>query len=417
MKQVNRDCARYLKERPEAARILEGLRQRYEALGGVRGSFVLRDPSEAERLFLRGLFKKDYAGQRSISIPLAKFEGAFGGTRYDGVDLEGVLASYFQTPMVWQKTLAEQKAREREEFFGGLVRSLTLEELGLWLEEVLASPQSGAYKFLLGLYTESADSLGALLGALERLLAVCGSHAEGLSLPVAAAMATRDPHRLDPGTPLRRVLLYHLSHREGVPYPESAEETDGLLQTANLLMDSSTRTVLTYGLEGWDSGGEALGWLAFHRRREPLVLTGANLGKAESLTAVAPRVHCFENPAAFYARILRHPAGAAICTGGQVNGLVYRLMDALHQGGVLFDYSGDFDPEGLLIADKLKLRYPTLELTAFTGENYLRSLSDNPLSKRRLKQLDLLRDSRLVAVGELVRTHGKAGYQEYLIDA
>jgi hypothetical protein len=79
--------------------------------------------------------------------------------------------------------------------------------------------------------------------------------------------------------------------------------------------------------------------------------------------------------------------------------------------------SGDYDPEGLLIADKLKLRYGNnLILWRYTEKDFTSALSGNPIETPRLKKLQGLNDPLLIKLGESIQACGRAGYQELLVE-
>ena len=80
------------------------------------------------------------------------------------------------------------------------------------------------------------------------------------------------------------------------------------------------------------------------------------------------------------------------------------LLDLLSRESRLH-YAGDFDPEGLGIAQRLKDRYGSrLELWEYKPEYYLRArsaenLPEGMISPERMKKLDKLRDAELVKSG------------------
>ena len=412
---MNQACSDYLKSRRETRRIMEGLAQRYQSLGTVGGRFVLTNPTPEEREFLQGLLKKDMSHQATLSISLKAFEQAFQTTRFQGMDLEGLLACYFDGPLTSRKQQQEAAATAQARFFSEVTAAFRQPLLAQWLTTALDNPTGGTAKWLRSLYHQNASRLRQLLTHLDALVAHCHAHPQGVVLPVAAAAVTKDPHALDPGTYLRRAFLYYLSFRENLPYPQSAEAESLLLEQGNILTDTGNRTVLTFGLEGIDAQGASLGWQAFHGRQEPLVLTRQNLTQVAHITAPHHQVFCAENPAVFHAFTQTHPQAAALCTSGQINWVVYLLLDRLTADGITLRYSGDFDPEGLLIAQRLLNRYPTLQLVGYTAENYHLARSRQTISPKRLNQLEQLRHPELVAMGQLLATHRQAGYQEYLL--
>ena len=83
--------------------------------------------------------------------------------------------------------------------------------------------------------------------------------------------------------------------------------------------------------------------------------------------------------------------------------------------GTTVYYSGDFDPEGLWIAQRIALFYPgTFHFLNMDETSYLKCLSKEPISDTRLKQLDRITDSRLLGTVARMRIEKMAGYQEVL---
>ena len=130
-----------------------------------------------------------------------------------------------------------------------------------------------------------------------------------------------------------------------------------------------------------------------------------------SLKAVTEKVWCYENPSTFFRSVQKSPKNAAICISGQPNLVVYKVLDKLAETHQLI-YSGDFDPEGLLIANRLKNRYAHLDLSFFSESNYMQALSNETVSETRLKQLDQLSDATLKIIATLLRQYKRAGYEE-----
>lgn len=423
MTELEQACAQYLKERRDTRRIMEAMLERYAALSGVGGSIRIAVPTEGEREFLRGLFKRDFSEQKTISISLKKFEAAFSGTRFAGVGLCGVLEGYFGKPLTTNRMLKDREIVAWDSFFAGITAAWKEEGLGEWFRNSLDERTAGSYKLLMGLYKQDSQRLRYLLHTLEEILALLHRSTERLLLPVAAAAVTRDPHSLDDGTDLQKLLLHYLSYHFGISYPISGEERTDLLYLGGIINDMGTRQVMTYGLEAYDIQEQNRGWSTFFQRGEPLMLSLLNL---EGINRVQPaaqcrpveQVYCFENPAVFYSVVQACPQSACVCTSGQINTTAYRLLDMLAANKLKIWYAGDYDPEGLLIADRLKKRHPQqVVLLGYTLENYRQSLSSNIIQDKRLKQLSRLEDPALAAIAGEMQTVKKAGYQEYIIDA
>ena len=85
------------------------------------------------------------------------------------------------------------------------------------------------------------------------------------------------------------------------------------------------------------------------------------------------------------------------------------------EGTKLF-YSGDFDPEGLQIADKLKHRYgDRLDLWRYGISDYEKAVSHETISQARLKKMDRLKNPELVRLSRVILQSGRAGYQELIL--
>ncbi|NLB21375.1 MAG: DUF2399 domain-containing protein, partial [Clostridium sp.] len=117
----------------------------------------------------------------------------------------------------------------------------------------------------------------------------------------------------------------------------------------------------TYGLLVHDENSvENPGYAWFRDQGEPLALTAYNLKSLHNVQGTKGKVFVFENPAVFYDLLIRYKKydikPTLICTSGQPALSVLTLLDIMVRNGTLIYYSGDFDPEGLQMADSLKRR-------------------------------------------------------------
>lgn len=89
------------------------------------------------------------------------------------------------------------------------------------------------------------------------------------------------------------------------------------------------------------------------------------------------------------------------------------MLDLLAASGIKVYYGGDFDPEGLLIAWKIKRYYKgAFAYWHMSVEDYEKSKSGKEISTRRMKMLERIEDDELRETVEVVRRTGVAGYQE-----
>ncbi len=79
-------------------------------------------------------------------------------------------------------------------------------------------------------------------------------------------------------------------------------------------------------------------------------------------------------------------------------------------------YSGDLDPEGILIAQRLAERYPKLlKYWRFSCEDYERVLSNKTLAKISIAKLNNIHDPCLIPLARCMEKTGHAAYQELLL--
>ena len=124
-----------------------------------------------------------------------------------------------------------------------------------------------------------------------------------------------------------------------------------------------------------------------------------------------------ENPAVFSVLIREYPQRTVICGNGQLRLAVLILMDKFSCDTV-FWYAGDFDPEGLLIAQKLKVRYgERLKLWKYEADLYETYLSEGELSDRRMKKLEQVSVQELQEIREAMYKKRRSAYQESMMEA
>jgi uncharacterized protein (TIGR02679 family) len=111
------------------------------------------------------------------------------------------------------------------------------------------------------------------------------------------------------------------------------------------------------------------------------------------------------------------PHAPIICTHGQLRIAGWRLIELLASSDVTIYYSGDLDPEGMLIADRLVRRFPeSVRLWRMDEKSYLEAMSEEIISNKRLSQLNRLHHSGLNKVAEVMEREKRAGFQEAMVE-
>lgn len=153
-------------------------------------------------------------------------------------------------------------------------------------------------------------------------------------------------------------------------------------------------------------------------QREPVILTLQTLGSLDRVcTQNGKSVYIVENPAVFSTLVRAWPDAAVICGNGQIRLATLVLLD-LFDDETTFFYAGDFDPEGLVIAQRLKERFgERLHFWNYQKKYYEECHSNVVISEKSLKKLEKIYVTELQEIREALRQEKKAAYQETMLKA
>lgn len=421
-------CTGYFSTRSVYRKLFAGFRKKYESLGRFGGSVTLMDVTAEEREQLGGFLQRDYAAKERITVSAGLMEKALASSRFAGLSWEEILEAYFGETLTVKKELIREAKEEQNRFFEEVLAHCPQGAGREWLGSVLRE-QSGGWQLITRLYAESPGKLMEILrnvtDAIDQLPAFdseSGGTAELLA--VFAAKVTGNPHSFDEGTAQEKLLMIFLESHFGEKDTDMlspSEYRTKLLGRAGILRDELSNDVLVYGIRAWKRNGMLHeGIEGFLKNREPVKLSLRTIMDLSDVrgqgTDQKNPVYVMENPAVFAVFTESHPKCAAICGGGQIRLAVMMLMDALRYSSVFY-YSGDYDPEGLQIAQRLKQRYGDgLRLWNYSEKLYEKYLSPVVLTDARLKKLEniYLKDLDLVKSAMLRRK--RAAYQEAMIE-
>lgn len=406
---------------PGFVRLFKGLGERYAALSRLGGRISLKNLSEEEARALEGFLQIEVLKGGSLSVSASQIRKALKKTRFADCSLEELVPLVLNGSIQSNKERKEQSKRESEAFFEEILCRVRGTPAGNWLLEGLAKGHPLNALLVRDYHADREwlkENLPLILDAVNRLPIHSGEY---VRLPVFAASITGNPHYFDEGKRSLSYLLYAISGLLGhdTSFERNVQAKAGLLYEGGIIKDDLSNWVLCLGIRGYEAGGGVHpGMEEYVRRGEPQILTLKNLSLLKAVEPVGQRVWVVENPSVFsYLMEQEGPGLTCICSGGQLRLAVLVLLDLLVKNPVTIYYSGDFDPEGLCIAQKLIDRYgKQIKLWRYEEETYQRAVSSEIISERRLKQLDSLRDERLAAIGELLKKRKRAGYQENILD-
>ncbi len=163
------------------------------------------------------------------------------------------------------------------------------------------------------------------------------------------------------------------------------------------------------------------GWAGFYHSWEALNVNMDNLLAIQGIVS-QQKVYIVENPSIFQALLKRIKEKkiedfALICTNGQLNYSAYLLLDLIQKAHIPMYYCGDMDPEGLLIAQRLCNRYPSLHLWHYEISDYKAALSNQKASEKRMAMTKQLKEKKLLQIAqEMQKNRNQIAYQENILD-
>lgn len=414
-------AAEYFK-RPGFKRLFKSLGERYKTLSRIGGTVRLSNLTKEEAEALQGFLQTDISEGQRLSLSVLRIRKALANTRYDQCALEELVPLVLEEAMVTNKEEEEWREEEQREFFDGIIKSCRGTPGGEWLSRSIC--KAGPVRTMIRKdYNRDRgwleENLPLIICGINNLPAHTGEYAR---LPVFAAEVTGNPHYFDEGKRSFHYLLYGIRSLFGEAAPKGgfAEARAELLYKGGILKDDLYNWVLSFGIRGWIRGGKLHeGMEEYLKKGEAQILTLQNLSFLESADGAGKKVYVVENPSVFsYMISRRREKCSCICSGGQLRLAVLVLLDLLAENGVTIYYSGDFDPEGLCIAQKLISRYgDRLRLWNYDEKLYEKAVSSESISSRRLAQLKGITDSRLAAIGALLQDVRRPGYQENIMDS
>lgn len=418
-------------------RLLKAMVQKYQSLGRWGGSITLTSLKDEERDALSTLFRADFSRQKSITISLERFAKALELTKFSGISALSLLEEIQGQLLLSNSDRLVQREQAKATFFNDLASQYAQPYCQLWLQAILEKNPST--RSIHTAFDMRYDHLRVQMHhVLSGLTAINKRHPNEIErLPMFARRITKDPHGFDPNNDTGRLLLQALKIlnnqvRESDPLTRPLSGTEALTElyySFGLLRDDLWNFVTCTGITATAADNQPLGYLTeAYRQQVTLNLPLREVVRLDKAFACAKLVFVVENPGVYSALLdlyrdlceeqglMKHPNPPLVCTHGQFKLASLLLLDKLAASGTLIYYSGDFDPEGLSMAERLLLRYPgQAKAWHYTLEDYLVSRSDKVISPQRLKQLDRVYSPELAPLKEKLLQTARAGYQEGIL--
>lgn len=417
---MKNECVEYFKKNRGFERALNLMLLKWKKYGRAAGYIVISNPSGEEREAFRRFFGNDFS-KNEIKFKMQDFEKTLDEIRFSGVSLEELLEGYFSCRLCTNKNLNEIKQSQKMTFLNKLY--LYAEGVDLsgaeWIKAIIEEKKYG-YNLVIREYEKSEeDAYLSVKNTLNALRYLNFSKSRGVRLAVLGADVTSNPHYFDRNTISGRLLIWALTYIKGKTECKNAEEILELYYLSGIKPDDISSTASLYGISLFTENGPHPAYEEFIKNRESYIVSMSNLSRIKGADCIGKKVFIFENQMVFshMCEVLKDTSAAMMCTSGQLRTAALIVTDMLCASGCTLYYSGDIDPEGIGIADRLLSRNNvSIVPWRFTKGDYEKSVSGEAISQTRLKKLDGLTDQRLIMLGEEIKRIKFAGYQEMIMD-
>lgn len=452
-KKLTSECVAFFKQHPVWKRVFAGFRSKYESYGRFSGKVVVTNLSPEDIEELEGFFGQNYHGKKSATISAEKFTKALSQSKFKEVTPDEILTEFFGEALMGKaeaRLLREQRqqAIEQEflECFSETPAGDMLEAFEVLIKSSIKSSIAQSNKAQSDITQNKkvqsnkaqsniphsnkvhniTDSQTEALEGWKRLLWLCAQIYNALPyrtgekqyLAVFAAGLTGNPHAFDHGTTegnlLYQVIQVDLKQRDiqveaSKIFPAYQRQKSFLL--SGILIDDISNYALLSNVHAIKKDGSwHKGMEGFCEEKNMVQVPLNVIAEWESIECQDNEIYVVENPSVF---AMLCGKMSCMCMNGQPRLAGLMVLELLARSGTKVYYSGDLDPEGLLIAQKLCQFYDgEFVYWHMKVEDYRACMSKETLSGRRMKMLENITDEELTPVVHEMASYKMAGYQE-----
>lgn len=415
---MNEEFCQYLSDN-EFSEFMQLWKKQYEKYGTCKGSIdLVLDDSNRE--CISGLMGKDYYGVDCVHITFRQLQKAILNTKYENCDFNEALKMYFNQGVFTNKHRQEQEQIRVQNIFKHFFKQEGKSKQ--WIYNTYTNRDSVYIRIVQASKENEQKCINTVCVVMKALnhLPMWENKKENISL--FASYHTKNPHAFDKNTFAYYLMMHGIVYFLKVDFPKTNLEQNEILYRAGLYQDGISNYCSVARLQAFNENNQPhLGWAGFYDSYEALNVNMDNLLHIHFITC-CDRVYIVENPSVFQALLKKIKKEkiekiGLVCTNGQLNYSAYLLLDILVNSNVEIYYSGDMDPEGLLIADKIKQRYPSIKLWCYDVRQYEISKSKEQATDQRMHMLDALKDEVLIRIGKCISENkNRVGYQENMIE-
>lgn len=401
---MNKELADYLRSKEGLNRLMKYLRDKYISLNRYSGSIILNNINEQEVVSLNDLLGKTYKKGDNIKISFKEITKKINDTKYCNFEWGELFKYYFNEKIISKKNLKVLDSSSYLQFLNEIIKENCNNKYINKLK-MITNSECILFGYLKKLFNKDKKGLKNNLNNIFLLLNNLPDNPLNLTL---FASITGNPHYLDLDTNTFNIFIRFLCFIFDQKIPSSNDEKIELLSFYNIYVDYFSNFVITYNL----SGCEILD--KFKESKQIFNINLSNVFHMNNIDTKKKVVYIFENPSLL--NILKELDVPIIITSGMPNMTLYKILDKLTSNNNKLYYNGDFDPEGLIIAEKLKRRYQSLVLICYNEDSYMSCKSKEIINEQRLKKLDGIGEAELNEIKNVLKKYKYSGYQENNIE-
>lgn len=416
MEKALKECVSYFKNNRGYKKIFQQMREKWRSYGKISGNIIVNNPTLEEREAVKK-FLGIVSDSKKIKFKMLDFEKALKESKFNSIELINLLEEYFQEKIIYQKEEKKFIEEERIRFFENIRAKLKIEsiynkEIEKLLDTIILE-KSNLFK-----YGEDNSEVERMIFLSLKAVNYLSNLDERVKIAILGAEIAKSPHYFDRGSVAGNFLIYLLCLLFDIEEIKGAENILEVYYKANIEVDSVSNYVACFGIRLYTKLEEHGAYSEFIKNSEEYLVTLSNLSKIVKADSDNKKVFIVENQMVFsyLCECFKNRNISILCTSGQLKTAALILIDMLCEAGCKIYYSGDFDPEGIEIAEKLIQRDKNIVPWCFSKENYKISISENIISDERLKKLDKIENTYFKELIEEIKIEKKAGYQELLLD-
>ena len=402
---MNKELANYLESKNGLNSLMLNLKEKYVSLNRYSGSIILKNITQEEANSLSDLLGKTFKEQDNVKTSFKEIEKKINETRFRSFDWEELFKCYFKENIISKKVSKELINSSFQSFLSQMINNINNHKYIAKLQ-MITNKDCLLYSYLKKIYNQDKKELQINLNNILNLLNNLPK--EPLNLTLFASL-TGNPHYLDFNTNTFSIFIKILCFIFDEDIPRNNDEKIDLLAQHNLYVDSFSNFVITYNL----SGCKLLD--IFKENKQIFNINLSNVLMLNNIDTDKKCVYVLENPSLL--NVLKELDVSIIITSGMPNMTLYQILDKLINNGNTVYYNGDFDPEGLIIAQKLRKRYSRLQLFCYNNSDYIACKSYEKINYRRLSKLENIRIKELDNIKKLLLSNKLSGYQENNIES